>query len=162
MLKCPSKQTEKHGVHVLIKSEPSCPGVTTGGAWDMMNRDDWLQRGLSCEPEILLNTWSVSFTKAFFFFLNVGKCKRINTQIISRQERTKVSLSDKCLPNLNARKCQVLNRVWCLKESSLLILFHALHHEKFKICNQISSSDPVISSWLLHTDAYALYMPLWS
>lgn len=28
----------------------------------------------------------------------------MNMQIISRQERTEVRLSDKCLPNLNAKK----------------------------------------------------------
>lgn len=67
---------------------------------------------------------------SFFFFLIVGKCKRIEMQIINGQKRTKVSLSDKCLPNLNGSKCQILHCVWCLKESSLLILFHALRHKK--------------------------------
>lgn len=75
------------------------------------------------------------------FLFNVVKCRRINMQIISREERTKVSLSDKCLLNLNASKCQILHHVWCLKESSLLILFHALHHEK------IWNLQPDFSMW---------------
>lgn len=57
-------------------------------------------------------------------------------QIISRQERTEVKLSDNCLPNLNASKCQILHSVKCPKESSLLILFPTLRHREIKICIQ--------------------------
>lgn len=112
----------------------------------MTNRDDWLQRD---DPASLkyYQTHDLRLSPKLFFF-NVVKCKRINMQIISREERTKVSLSDKCLLNLNASKCQILHHVWCLKESSLLILFHALHHEK--IWN-LQADFSMWSSYLLAT-----------
>lgn len=115
--------SEKWNV-VPIKSELGCPGVTLGVAWNMINRDDWLQKDdptSGLKHEILANTRSPSFTKAGGL-LDVDGCRRFNMQIISRQEGTEVMLSDNCLPNLNASKCQFLHSVLCPKESSRLIL----------------------------------------